>query len=88
MPTSFGYKCAWIAVKSDAPLPWRPRSACGDIRPSSWREGVEAVYKYEPKVILSSHAFLTPPIDGWVLCAAPHSSAWKVSNTWYHFSAS
>ncbi len=20
MPTSFGYKCAWIAVKSDAPL--------------------------------------------------------------------
>jgi len=41
-----------------------------NLRPSSWEEGISAAYRYEPKVILSRHAFLTPPIDRWTLCVS------------------
>ena len=67
MSRSFGYKCAWIAVRTDSPLTVATALGLRNLRPSSWEEGIAAAYRYEPKVILSRHAFLTPPIDGWAL---------------------
>ncbi len=70
MSRSFGYKCAWIAVRTDSPLTVATALGLRNLRPSSWEEGIAAAYRYEPKVILSRHAFLTPPIDGWTLCVS------------------
>ena len=70
MSRSFGYKCAWIAVRTESPLTVATALGLRNLRPSSWEEGIAAAYRYEPKVILARHAFLTPPIDDWVLCAS------------------
>jgi hypothetical protein len=66
MPASFGYKCAWIAVRTDAPLSVANVLDLRDVRSSSWEDGNEAAYgRTSPR-----RAFLTPAIDGWVLCAS------------------
>jgi hypothetical protein len=70
MPKSFGYKCAWIAAKTDFSLAVATAVGRRNVRRSSWEEGIEAAYRFEPNVILSRHAFLTPPVDGWVLCVS------------------
>ena len=64
MSRSFGYKCAWFAVKGDAPLFVATELGLRNLRPSSWEDGIEAAYeRASPR-----QAFLSPPIDGWVLC--------------------
>ena len=70
MSRSFGYKCAWIAARTDVPLSVATALGLRNLHPSSWEKGIEKAYNYEPQAILSRHAFLTPPIDGWVLCAS------------------
>ena len=67
MPGSFGYKCAWFAAKSDSPLSVATALGLRNLRPSSWDEGIETAYG---TTAYSRHAFLAPPIDGWVLCAS------------------
>ena len=57
-----------------------------NLRPSSWEDGIAAAYRYEPKAIFSRHAFLTPSIDGWVLCVSTAFFKLGRSNNWCRFS--
>ena len=57
MPTSFGYNCAWVAVKAEASLSVGAALGVHNLRPSSWEGGIKAAYKYDPEAVLSSQAF-------------------------------
>src|SRR5208283_5226072 len=66
MPTGFGYKCAWIAAKADAPLTVATALGLRNLRQSAWDEGIAAAYeRASPR-----RAFITPLIDGWILCVS------------------
>jgi hypothetical protein len=60
---SFGFKNAWVAFKTDDPAAVAKALSLRNPRPSSWAEGVAAAYEYP-----ECSVFVTPPIDGWVLC--------------------
>lgn len=60
-PMGFGYKTAWIAVKSDNPIQVSKDLGLTDVEPANWETGLKAVYEnYE------THIFITPPLQGWV----------------------
>lgn len=63
-PAAFGYKIAWLAIRT------RDTGAVADAlgvtraRAVSWAEGVEAAYSARQG---SAVVFVTPPVDGWTL---------------------
>jgi hypothetical protein len=61
-PQSFGYKCAWIAVRSDSAAAVAEALDLADVGPSTWARGVDAAY--------AGAVFVTPPLRGWVLAAS------------------
>lgn len=64
-PIGFGYKCAWLALRTDDPS--SVAAALFPERPSrcDWRSGYRSIYGRDRGL-----AFLTPSIQGWVLAAA------------------
>src|ERR1700722_13581371 len=58
----FGFKCAWLALKTDDPQGVVQALGLQNVRKSGWREGVDAAY--------SGEVFVTPPIKGWVLAVS------------------
>lgn len=60
----FGYKSAWVAVKDRSPRAVAQALGLRNVRPSAWDAGIEAAHRYP----ITSSVFVTPPIDGWVLC--------------------
>jgi len=60
-PVSFGYKCAWLAIRSDSPEAVARELGLRDLTASNWACGIQAAY--------SDQVFVCPPIDGWVLVA-------------------
>jgi hypothetical protein len=60
-PVPFGYKCAWLAIKTDDPQAVVQELGLENVRTSGWQKGVNAAY--------SDEVFVTPPIKGWVLAA-------------------
>ena len=66
-PLAFGYKCMWFAVKTEDKDRVAKVLNLKNIKPSSWKSGIEQAY--------NASVFVTPPIDGWVLVAGwglPH----------------
>jgi hypothetical protein len=61
---SFGYKNAWIAVRSTDSNAVATALQLRNARASDWEEGIAAAYKYP----IGNSVFVTPPIDGWILC--------------------
>jgi hypothetical protein len=59
-PASFGYKRRWLAVRSEDPGAVANALALEDMRPATWRDGIE---RNEDDLLV----FVTPPIDGWTL---------------------
>jgi len=61
---SFGFKNAWVAFRSNDPTAIAEALSLRNRRPATWVEGLEAAYEYP----MGCSVFVTPPIDGWVLC--------------------
>ena len=60
-PIGFGYKTAWLAIRTDDPHSVAEALGLRDVRPANWRTGLNASYeRYE------THVFVTPPVEGWV----------------------
>jgi hypothetical protein len=69
-PVSFGYKCAWLALRGVEPQKVVRALPLQKVRQSGWSEGVQAAY--EGKV------FVSPSLEGWVFVvstALPDASA-------------
>ena len=60
-PQPFGYKCIWLAVKSADPKALSKRLGLTGVKKSTWEDGIEAAYEGDGR------AFVSPPLDGWVL---------------------
>src|SRR5512136_620999 len=61
---SFGYKNAWIAAKDVRPEAVAQALSLRNVREADWETGIRAAYEYP----FTSAVFVSPPIDGWVLC--------------------
>jgi hypothetical protein len=62
-PEPFGYKMAWLAVRSTDVHSVANSLPLTDIKGAGWKEGVNTVYERYTEECL----FLTPPMEGWVL---------------------
>lgn len=61
-PVSFGYKCAWLAIRAGSPEAVAEALGLEDVRLSGWSDGLDAAY--------SGQLFVTPPVRGWVLAVS------------------
>lgn len=61
-PVSFGHKCGWLAIQADGPEQVVASLALTNVRPATWREGIEAGYQGE--------VFVTPRLGGWLLATS------------------
>ncbi len=59
LPQPFGYKIAWLALRTADTRAVAAALGLGGTRPSNWREGVVHAYK--------SEVFVTPPLSSWTL---------------------
>lgn len=62
---AFGYKCAWIAIRTDDLQAVISALELKECRVSSWAEGIESAYA-RPE----AQVFVTPPVNGYILCAS------------------
>jgi len=64
-PEGFGYKIAWLAIRTENTQAAADALGMTGVRGASWAEGVTAAYdaRQEPRAVV----FLTPPVDGWTL---------------------
>lgn len=60
-PTGFGYKIAWIVIKSDDPREVAQSLKLLEIQPANWRTGLATAYEH-----YDTHVFITPSIEGKV----------------------
>ena len=61
-PQSFGYKCAWLAIRGAAPEAVANALELQRVAVSNWQRGVRAAYE--------GRVFVTPAVGGWVLVAS------------------
>ena len=60
-PIGFGYKNAWLAIKTDDPAKIAETLKLHDLQPANWRTGLNTSYeRYD------THVFITPPVGDWV----------------------
>jgi hypothetical protein len=62
---SFGYKCSWLAIRTDDLQAVIAALELKECRVSSWAEGLEGAYRRP-----NAEVFVTPPIHGYVLCVS------------------
>lgn len=67
---SFGYKGAWLAIRSSDASAVADALGLTSVREAAWEEAFAAIDSREsdPPFL----AFVTPPIDGWTLVALGH----------------
>jgi len=58
-PVSFGYKCMWLAVKTDTMQKLAERIGLQNPQECNWKSGIENAY--------SGSVFIAPAIDNWTL---------------------
>jgi hypothetical protein len=61
-PVPFGYKCAWLAIKTEDSKGVVQALRLRNVRKCGWQEGIDAAY--------NKGMFVTPPIMGWVLAVS------------------
>lgn len=64
---SFGYKTAWLAVRTDVPNRVVHALGLQHTTTTPAARGVQAAYDWDPASD-DRRVFVTPPIHGWVLC--------------------
>lgn len=68
-PVAFGYKMAWLAIRTDDPMSVVDALSLEAVEACPWPQAVEAVYSHD--AMADRPAFVTPPLDGWTLVAGP-----------------
>jgi hypothetical protein len=67
MPRGFGYRTAWLAISSEDPDAVIEALALQSVQPIAWEQGLAATKTGDPQG-RSGSVFVTPAVDGWVLC--------------------
>jgi hypothetical protein len=62
-PESFGYKMAWLAIRSADTAAVANALPLADMRKATWQEGIETVYEH----YTTDEVFVTPAIEDWTL---------------------
>lgn len=63
-PVGFGYKGAWLAIRTEDTKAAAEALHVTDAHAASWAEGIDAAYAARPE---RPPVFLTPAVDGWTL---------------------
>ena len=66
-PVGFGYKIAWLAIRTDDTRRAAQALGLSDVRAVSWAEGIDAAYAAYGASGGRPLAFVTPVVDGWTL---------------------
>lgn len=61
-PAPFGYKMAWLAVRSRDTLAVVRALGVVDPQPSNWNSGIGTVYDER---LGENHVYVSPPVNGW-----------------------
>lgn len=61
-PAAFGYKMAWLAVRSRDTAAVVEALGLVDPQPCNWRSGIGTVYDNR---LGNDHIFVSPPVNGW-----------------------
>lgn len=61
-PVPFGYRMAWLAVRSRDTAAVAQALGLEDAEPCSWQAGIGTVYD---RVLGENHLFVSPPVNGW-----------------------
>lgn len=61
-PKAFGYRMAWLAVRTRDTAAVVEALGLGETMPCNWNSGIGTVY--DPR-LGESHVFVTPPVNGW-----------------------
>lgn len=57
-PINFGYEMSWLAIQASNSQDVIASLSLDHLQPANWHTGFVAAY--------NGHAFITPPVDGWV----------------------
>jgi hypothetical protein len=76
-PVPFGYKCQWLAFKSEATQAIADAVFLRNANTCTWQDGIAAAY--------GSKLFVSPPVDGWTFvignrlpdCGRPDGPNWS-----------
>jgi hypothetical protein len=71
-PASFGYRMAWLAVRSRDTLAVVEELGLMEAEPCNWKSGIGTVYDDQ---LGNDHVFVSPPVNGWTFVvglALPH----------------
>lgn len=82
LPCPFGYKMAWIAIKTDDTEKVLATLDLNEIEPTNWRSGVGTVYHKE---LGENRIFVSPPVNGWIFVvglAIPHPIGERFADKW------
>jgi hypothetical protein len=61
-PVAFGYKIAWLAIRTTDPRHVARVVGISDLQPANWETGLEAAFRRQG-------LFVSPPVEGWVFVA-------------------
>lgn len=62
-PVAFGYRMAWLAVRTRDPAAVVDALGLHDPQPCNWNAGIGTVYDAR---LGETHVFVSPPVNGWV----------------------
>ena len=65
-PKSFGYRMAWIAIRTQATGEVLSALALTDIEAANWDSGIGTIYDSE---LGDTYVFVSPPVKGWTFVA-------------------
>lgn len=65
-PYPFGYKMAWLAIRTDDTARVLANLALLDVRSANWESGLGTIYDDR---LGQSHVFVSPPVSGWTFVA-------------------
>jgi hypothetical protein len=61
-PVAFGYKMAWLALRTTDTVRVAELIGIADAEPCNWRSGIGTIYDGD---LGDTHIFVTPPVAGW-----------------------
>ncbi len=63
LPAPFGYRMAWLAVRSRDPKAVMEALGVAAATPANWNSGIGTVYDDD---LGEAHIYISPPVNGWV----------------------
>jgi hypothetical protein len=65
-PHAFGYKMAWLAVRSSDTAAVAEELGLGQMQAANWESGLGTIYDDR---LGTYHVFVSPPVEGWTFVA-------------------